>query len=170
MLLIRHAQKEYANGKSSTYEFDPDITDKGRELAKEKFQQLVKDHGKPNLIVSSPFYRARQTVNILRELVDVPIIVDREIGEYLGNQQGKNIVKGLREETISAYPIVSETFNQFTNRIKKYTKSIENIDMNIWVITHGLVIQTIAKTTGNKINYPDSLCGIKIQGSKISEI
>ena len=92
MLYIRHGQKSYSNGKSTIYSLDPDLTENGRLQAYNKFKYLLNNFGIPKIIISSPYLRTRETAEIAKTVIleqtniEIPIIYDSSIGEYLGNQ------------------------------------------------------------------------------------
>ncbi len=173
MLYIRHGQKSYRNGKSEKFSLDPDLTIEGKFLAKSKFQQLVKHHGIPIKIISSPYLRTRETSEIAQYVIFemtgqlIEIVCDNMIGEFLGKQYNKKLSEYLRPETLAYNPIPSEYINEYETRIYKHIKSAAT---NTWYITHGLNIKSIAACIGQKINYPHELCGIRIDENKITFI
>ena len=165
ILYIRHAEKEYKNGKNSEFSLDPDITENGRILALNKFKILVDKYGPPERIVTSPYLRTRTTAEIARLVIFehtnimVEISYDNELGECLKNQRDKDINVCLRPETLIHNPIPFETLKQYNDRIYNHTKKSQ---CATWYITHGLNIYTISSTKNHKIKYPDELCGVVI--------
>ena len=105
-IYIRHAEKQYTNGKpiGNLPPHDPPILQSQYTRISSQAEILL-TRGIPNRIYTSPFLRCRQTAEGLQGTIYkhmgimVPVIVDREIGEYLGNQvvKGRKIV--LTEET-----------------------------------------------------------------------
>lgn len=173
MLYIRHAQKAYRNGESETLCLDPYLTEAGIEASKQKFRYLVETHGIPTKIVCSPYLRARETANIAADVIcditgeKIEVSCDPLIGEYLGHHKNKDISKCLHEETLIHNPIPPENWKEYSARVRKHTRFAKH---NIWYVTHGLVIQSIAFFHGEKITYPSELEGILIQDKNVTLI
>lgn len=173
MLYIRHAQKAYNNGASEQFSLDPQLTEAGREASKAKFNYLVEHYGIPKKIICSPYLRARETAQIASEVIldltgtKIEISCDPLIGEYLGHHKNKDINTCLHEETLIHNPIPQEHWKQYSSRVGKHVRAAKP---NIWYITHGLVIQSIAFFNGTKIPYPSELEGIRIEGNNITLI
>ena len=174
MLYLRHGPKAYANGKSSDYPLDPELTEAGKNLAYQKFHLLLQHYQPPNKIITSPYCRARQTASIAQSVilqlfsVYVPIIDDPVIGEYLGNSHQLNLENSVRPETFNKGPLLVE-YNprQFLARIKYHYDSIEFTDKdNFWFISHGLFIQNLAKHHGINLLYPSELSGFYVDAEK----
>ena len=167
MLYIRHSEKLYKNGENTEYQLDPGLTENGKVNAMIKFTKLLK-YGIPSIIYCSPYLRTRETAIIAQYVVsnntglNVQIIVDNLLSEYLGNQKNVNFKKDVHKETLQYNPLPSETWKEYINRIKQYIKlnnQKQNDNKIRWYISHGLVIQSIAFLYGNKIKYPSTLCG-----------
>lgn len=166
-IFIRHAEKAYLNGTASSpidKKHDPPLTENGKKSCIEKAKTLVETYGVPKMIISSPFRRCRETAENLKIGIgssgkDIKIVIDTRISEYLGNHRNSNL--DITEET-AVYGIRHpESWKQFTVRIKEYVEEIkknveskdskdskpeETEDNNIiWVVTHGVVIQSICK-------------------------
>lgn len=173
MLYIRHAEKAYGNGKSAEFSLDPHLTESGREASKVKFKYLVEKYGIPEKIVCSPYLRARETAQIAREIIlnitgdKLEISCDPLIGEYLGHHKNKDISSCLHKETLIHNPIPPEQWKQYSSRVRKHLRSAKS---NIWYITHGLVIDSIAFFNGIKIPYPSELEGIYIKDKNITRV
>jgi len=179
MLYIRHAQKSYSNGCSDEFPLDPDLTDKGRKDAKDKFKAILDKYGVPSKIISSPYLRARETAQIAHDVIkqitgkNVEIIYDSLIGEYLGHQRKKDINKCLRPETLAYQPIPPENWKQYSFRVRKYTNNTinnESSTLRLWYITHGIIIKSIAHFRGITIPYPKELEGIYIDSKEVITI
>jgi len=174
MLYIRHAEKEYKNGKNEEFSLDPDITEKGKIEAFNKFKLLVDKYGVPEKIITSPYLRTRTTAEIARSVIfeQTNIYVEiehaNELSECLKNQINKDLNICLRPETLIHNPTLHENLTQYHNRIYNHTKKAQ---YNTWYITHGFNIYTVASIKKNKIKYPDELCGIMIDSDgKITNI
>lgn len=163
-IYIRHADKEYANGDADMYKHDPGITTKGVEKSKMVAKHLIEQWGIPNRIVVSPYRRTRETAKVLRSVLNkkVPIHVDRDVSEYLGNHRGIPI--DVTESTLAHDPPHPETFVAMKKRVKshhnkitKYTKKTNGV---IWIITHGLIMKQVASLVGIKMSkeFPSLTC------------
>lgn len=183
MIYIRHAEKSYRNGDSSEFSLDPDITVKGKENARHFFTKLLNKYGVPNRIICSPYLRTRETAKIAQDVIfdklniNVEITCDSTIGEFLGNHFDKDIRDHLQKETLLYNPVPPETWQQFCNRICQHYNltnlreiGINSAQKNIWYITHGLIIKSIASLYKHKIAYPRELRGIRISEGNLTII
>jgi len=167
-LYIRHAEKEYKNGKNDEFSLDPDITEEGKILAYKKFKSLHDQYGTPEKIITSPYLRTRSTAEVARSVIFqetnifIDIEYDNQLGECLKNQKDKDLNICLRSETLTHNPIPPETSWQYNKRIYNHTL---NSQYNIWYITHGFNIYTVASIKNQKIQYPNELCGIVIDAN-----
>lgn len=174
MLYIRHAQKAYRNGGAVDYCLDPGLTDEGKDSARKKFQDYLFKYGVPNKIISSPFLRARETAQIAADVImdqtgiTVPLFCDVTIGEYLGHQCGKKLDDCVTPETMQYQPIPPEGWEQYKNRVKCHVRCSKR--ENCWIISHGLVIQTVASIFGTKVRRPSELHGIRVVDQTISVV
>lgn len=174
MLYIRHADKEYRNGCNEEFSLDPDITEKGKVEALDKFKLLLDKYGPPEKIITSPYLRTRTTAEIARSVIFkhtniyIEIEYDNQLSECLKNQINKDLNVCLRPETLIHNPIPAETLDKYNKRIYNHTKKSQ---FNTWYITHGFNIYTVALIKKYKIKYPSELCGIMIDSEgKITNI
>ena len=178
-IYIRHAEKKYKNGFSNKHKFDPQITDNGEFNTEILAQKLLKLYGKPDIIICSPYLRTRQTASILRKMADenIEILYDVHLSEYLGNHQSD--ILDVHPETKKYKPPHPENFKQFCYRIRhhdNYTKKLTSlaqkngINIVIWIVTHGIVINQLARLYGMKRNKQvENLSGIIINDYTIQE-
>ena len=128
MLYVRHSKKSYKNGASKRFPLDPPLTDDGWRLAESRFRELVDRYGPPELIISSPYLRTRETAKIAQQAVlestgtHVEINYDPAIGEYLGNQTSISLEDGVTPETLALNPIPHETLNQYRYRVGQHVR------------------------------------------------
>jgi hypothetical protein len=174
MLYIRHAEKQYKNGKNKKYSLDPDITEKGKIEALNKFKLLLDQYGVPERIITSPYLRTRSTAEIASLLIfeqmhiNIEIEYDNQLGECLQHQSDKDLNICLRPETLIHNPISDKKLKKYKNRINNHTKKSQ---YNTWYITHGFNIFTIASIKGYNIKHPRELCGIAIDSDgKVTNI
>jgi broad specificity phosphatase PhoE len=147
---VRHGKKEYNNGKSDTYKLDPDIIDIDINPLLDKLNDIS---FVPNIIVCSPFLRARSTAELINRKYNVDIICDPYIGECLTNQKTINSKEDFREETNKHNIYMERNYYKFRNRISKFFKTRRFVykDTNILYVTHGSVIYEIALNMGIKL-------------------
>ena len=164
-IYIRHADKEYVNGDSNVFKHDPGITELGKSRTKDLAKILVEKWGNPDMILTSPYERTRQTSKILNSELEsrVPMYIDSDLSEYLGNH--RDIPIDVREETLKHNPPHPETFLDMKARVKNHHNKVSKYLSNkqnfvVWIVTHGLVIKQIAYLMGLKIckDFPTLTC------------
>src|SRR3990167_5918676 len=103
IIWIRHGRKAYKNGRNPEGypSHDSPLDEETIEEIKEKSRLLIA-YGEPDLIITSPYKRTRDTTKFLLEEVkkDVKIIIDSEVSEFLGNQAPKGQKAEVYPETI----------------------------------------------------------------------
>jgi broad specificity phosphatase PhoE len=166
IVILRHGPKLYDNGKSpnGTYQLDPPLSHEGSEEAYKCFSHLLTRFETPVRIVSSPFLRARETAEILRQAIldytgtQVPIYSNTLLGEFLGNGP-KPEAGDLRMETGNPHSVIYEDsiYDMVRMRIPKVHRMTKKQPINTWMISHGIVIQ---KWTGGR--YPGYLEGVYV--------
>jgi len=176
MLYIRHSHKSYTNGSVSDFSLDPGLTEQGRKIAYSRFLEMIRIHGIPSRIISSPYLRARETsqiaCDVLSQLfnISLDIIYDPNIGEYLGHHLTKDINICLRPDTLAHNPIPPEPWKFYINRVRRHVNTSLKYSGLTWYITHGIIIKSVAFFHGYTIDYPKELSGIRIDGSIVSTI
>jgi phosphohistidine phosphatase len=79
LILIRHAKPadphEYAS------DFDRPLVDEGRVVQREMAERLKSEGYVPSHILTSPFLRARQTADILCEVLEAPVQEEEGLGQ-----------------------------------------------------------------------------------------
>lgn len=163
IVILRHASKLYDNGKSSTNRFDPAIKDTEKERCSQILKRYFIEYSdiKPTRIISSPFLRCRQTAGIIADSIkdkfgeSIQVEIDSNLSEFLGFQ--KDISPGdFHFETYKHSPYgieegKKENLNMFQNRVTRFMSDIteENKDKQqevLWIITHGIFINTFLST------------------------
>lgn len=144
---IRHGLKQYDNNKGppGCYQHDPDLISGQEEAAARVSEILTEKYGRPNLVLTSPYQRTRQTMHLL--CGDRAFMVDATIGEYLGHQKGTPLVHP--ETLMDNLPVCGESMEDFVERAKKHLQIMcatrQMLGSTIWVITHGLFMQKISR-------------------------
>jgi len=96
LIMVRHGESEGNRDRRFTISSEVEITDLGRRQAHEVAQR-IKLRFKPEIVISSPFRRARQTSEIIAAELNLPIEVVNEIHERdLGALRGESYDR-LRE-------------------------------------------------------------------------
>jgi broad specificity phosphatase PhoE len=174
LLILRHAEKEFSNGKGYNYRYDPGLTEKGKQDAEAHFKKLIKIHGIPSKLFCSPFLRTRQTAKIAKDIIYqetgivIKIIHMPLLGEYLGNHKDINPYVDINEETLKHQPIFNENFSRYKERVMKFSRTFKH--ENVWVITHGLFISLFNISKGGKKIYPQELTGLILKKGEVIEI
>lgn len=171
-MLVRHGEKDYKNNKGPPGKprHDPELKCSERIIAK-KILTYFYNHGFPDKIISSPFLRTRQTSKIIKKFLplNIEIIIDKEVEEFLGFQKPIGKLADLDKETAKyTQPKLGiEKYNEIQNRILKfYTKIKKNNQENILVITHGILINKLANYFNLKVNHINELEGIIIKDNE----
>lgn len=90
LILVRHGESEGNRDRRFTISPDVELTETGQRQAHEVAQR-IKSRFQPELIISSPFRRARQTSAIIAAELNLPIEVVEEIHERdLGALRGQS--------------------------------------------------------------------------------
>jgi len=134
---------------------DIPLTSKGIEQAKQLAEKLYKIK-EFEFIITSSLMRARQTAEIIKEVINIPLVVSDEFIE-----RNMGVYGGLtKEEIIEKYPDLwerncthqwndaptnGETYQQFDERI---TKALLNLEKeypanSVLLVTHGYVSRVI---------------------------
>jgi probable phosphoglycerate mutase len=96
LILVRHGESEGNRDRRFTISSEVELTEIGRQQAYEVAQR-IKTRFQPELIISSPFRRARQTSAIIAAELNLPIEVVEDIHERdLGTLRGESYDR-LRE-------------------------------------------------------------------------
>lgn len=175
-IYIRHADKEYANGDASRFKHDPGITTDSIAKARMVAKHLVNQWGPPDRIILSPYRRTRETAAIMNSVLGkkVPMHVDTDIAEYLGNH--RNVPIDVTESTLVHQPPHPESFSQMKSRVKTHHNRITTYGKKkkrgvIWIVTHGLIIKQVAGLIGMKMpkEFPTLTCLSIVDGDKLTK-
>ena len=158
-ILIRHDPKEYANNKGLP-KFDPAIIENVNEI---NVNDLILTEFKPDIIITSPFLRCRQTCT--RYYENITPIIDPLFSEYLGNWKDHN-VEHFDEKTWEYIHDFS-----FESNIVDFRKRLSMLKLdktkNILIVTHGFaltILNSILKSKGLNVTEfcKDPKLGFKI--------
>ena len=95
-----------------------------------------------DLIICSPYLRCRETEQKLNS-TGLPISIDVRLSEFQYSDKPFKRISQLTETTLSFgnIPITNELWEDFINRVETVFSDIQNLNKNILVITHGLVVK-----------------------------
>ena len=162
LLYIRHGKKVYGNKTKCDFPLDSPLSESGGIEAYQKFEELLQTAFIPDMIICSPFLRTRQTASIAQDVIkehtgqEIEIYCDPNIGEYLGNVKHIKLSENVYPETYEFRPLENKSFEEFNRNINTHLNEQYS---NVWYITHGLVIKTIAEKLGYTIDHPDEVSG-----------
>lgn len=172
LIWIRHAPKEYANGKGpvGSKQYDSPIDSSFDTMLDIELMvdEIVTKYGKPNIIITSPFLRTRQTSLYVREYIkdkydtDVNVETNKDISEYLGFcRRGENGSDSVHPETflnMDKNIRFDESQVELRNRVKNHLESLRQHKGCIWIVTHGIVMSRIYEILfGEKLYRPQTL-------------
>lgn len=163
---IRHAEKQYNNGKSPNglYQHDSPIKEDNEETIFRKVQVLYEKFGFPTKIIYSPFMRTRQTKDkmleqlkkIDRDRADkISFDVDLNISEYLGFQKPFGNYADVDSITLSYFKdgiFLGESFQSLNCRVKQHISEQLHGQKSecTWIITHGIILTNIYHNLSKK--------------------
>ncbi|MHC0039495.1 histidine phosphatase family protein [Pseudoneobacillus sp. C159] len=147
--LIRHGETEWNALRKLQGRTDIPLNSKGIQQAQECRDYLIDSEF--DVLISSPLKRARQTADIINEVLNLPILEMDEFQErFYGDAEGMT-----KEERIAAFPDKNysnqESLESLNNRVNA---GIDNIyqhypDKKILLVAHGGVINSILSIFSN---------------------
>ena len=138
LLLVRHGETDWNADGRLQGQTDRPLSDFGRRQARELGEQLKDDElegEKLEAIYSSDLARARETAEIVGELLGVPVVLDADLREKdWGTWEGLTAVERDRVE------FVGESTEEHQERILRALRRISERhsgDGRVLVVTHG---------------------------------
>ena len=153
ILFVRHGQD-----KRGKYAHDERLTEDAKEDIAQFTEKMVLHFGFPDLIYYSPFMRTRETTKyILRKLKElkqenekekyVKIKCEPKLGRFFTSYERRE--PDISDSTMRRNPIINDNKKQFHDRIKKILRKVQykskKHNLNIWNITHTLVLLHVAE-------------------------
>ena len=170
VIWIRHGNKLYDNNKGPKGHprFDPDITDQDKYvLCPQKGNEIYQQYGIPDMIIVSPYLRTRTTAyHLYCNLTQgnpIDTTIDENISEYLGNQRRMKLHDtDFDVDTIKYdFPDNKELYSNISIRTQRHLDHVlSHQNKFILVVTHGLIIKSIANHFNIKIDDIQPLQGI----------
>jgi len=155
-IFIRHGEKMYKNGSpcNNLPAHDPPLKNIAQKEIKKLTIDLVSRFGYPKKIITSPYWRTRQTSELIRaQLLETydympGLEIEKDIGEFLGHQRPKGKIADLEvvtQQYTTGY-LGTEGLKDCKNRIISYyiNMPVEE-EGNVWVITHGILLHFLYK-------------------------
>ncbi len=144
---VRHGESEY-NAKKLFQDSNVLLSEKGKKQAKFLAKRLSKIS--IDVIISSPYPRAKKTAEIINkklkkeirfsELIGERKIPKESIGKYAFSEEVMKIKEAMRknDDNSSWHYSDEENFIEFKTRIKEFFKYLNNLKKeNVLVVTHG---------------------------------
>lgn len=154
IIYLRHASDNYND---PTFLHDQKIvpSKKNLEDINSVVRYLIKTYGSPSVILCSPFQRARDTLEFMKDMLvketggEIDVEIDPRLSRYFTSKEKKE--PSVRKDTLELEPPIFEKWDDFKERVvehvdemveKGYLKSRHTV---VLVITHTLVIKEVAK-------------------------
>lgn len=154
LYVVRHGETDFNVQDKYGGSMDILLNDNGLHQAERLVEELV---GIPfDVIVTSPLLRARQTTEVIKKVINAPVIVvtqfaERNLGVFEGltQEEVKALYPDLYERKCTRQlddaPTGGETIRQFNNRI---TSALEKLkadypDKKVLLVCHGFVSRMI---------------------------
>lgn len=150
LLYLRHGDDRGEN----FYRHDRRLNDRGRKEAGKEARRLIDKLGHPDVVYVSPFRRAKETLACMADHFEraVETHCDRRIAQHLSNKQRKN--PSISPQTLELVAI-EEDDAAFRRRVADHVREARaraQGPLNIWAITHQVVIEEVAEQFDVKIS------------------
>ena len=156
---VRHGEsKANVEGKFAGQKENSELTDKGREQARQAAKNLISKKISVHKIISSPLVRAHETAKIIvsTSKLKLEINIDHRIAEYdMGSLTGTPIRKVTSKELTSAEN--AENPHEFMKRVHELLDELYSSDTNTLVVSHAGVgrIITAKKKNADPFSFYD---------------
>lgn len=149
IIYLRHGDDEVTD-----YVHDESLTHKGKKKTKKLAKKLIEEHGVPDIIYFSPFYRTRQTKKIMLKVISKYIgkeykkiarVCDYRLSRFFTSRESEN--PSVRDATIRRKAPLDETKEEFNERLANQLNYIQRKHKGqlVWCVTHTLVIKYVIK-------------------------
>lgn len=135
---------------------DGSLTEKGREQALETARRFPKEKGSPEIIISSPYERTRETAAIIANELNMEVeysdllVERRNPSQIVGHSGKEEEVQKIVDRIDKSYHADDlrysdeENFVDLKERAKKLLNFIKDIDENrIIMVTHGIFLKMV---------------------------
>lgn len=158
---VRHGESESNRDKVfAGRRADVELTDTGRQQAKDVALQISKRNLDIKRVVCSPLKRTTETARIISEVINFPfdnVIFDERLAEYdLGVNTGKPVKELTAQEIVTAEG--AEEPSTFLKRIKEALDDYGSMEGDTLIVSHGGVSRMIKcyKEGGDIHTFPDT--------------
>lgn len=158
---IRHGESESNRDKVfAGRRADVELTEPGRQQAKDAGLQIVKQNIDITRVVSSPLKRTTETTRIITQEIVFPfadVVFDERVAEYdLGATTGKPVREITAEEIVTAEG--AEEPATFLERIKDALDEYSAMEGNTLIVSHGGVSRMIKcyQESGDINSFPNT--------------
>lgn len=138
MLFVRHGPRDRKNSDNVFQRCDGPILEHSYPHTN-ILDHYIEEYGYPSKIVTSSYQRTRGTAGLLYHYlfskgVEVPVIIDRNIGEYLSF---KTQPTDFHPTTYKHNPINGESLRTFKERCRNYPS-----EDGVWYVSHSFFISS----------------------------
>lgn len=148
IIYIRHSDD---NDRHPVHRHDQKINKKGKILAYQKAQRLIKKYGHPTIMYISPFVRSKETAHEMAKAFTkkIDVYYDKRLSRFFSKKEQQD--PSVFQSTLKHNIPIKETSEEFKQRVqnhidsmekRKYKKSSKDI---VWCITHALVYKKVAR-------------------------
>lgn len=154
--LVRHGQTDWNLTKKIQGQKDISLNETGREQAKLLTQNIF--DLKIDKIISSDLLRAQETAEIINEIFNKKIYLDKRLREInyglIEGTASKDIPQDVWD-TFNNYPakINAESMTEVFNRVKSFFESLSDLDEDILIVTHGGVFRMVMYYIDNNLKF-----------------
>ena len=171
--LVRHGEREdhTASGWKGKFPADPPLSKKGKSQATDTGLYLLQEAPvKPCVILTSPFLRTLQTAECMAKSLEVPIVVEPLLSEFLAKKMFKTTPK-LNSSAASKI-VTNDTYVPLESKLPKwpekeddatirFIKTVQEIvDKNpkapIAIVTHRFGIETVINNYLSRLRSADA--------------
>jgi len=155
LIMVRHGYSVYNNQSRFSGQIDVELNEQGVIQAQETADYLVKNY-KIDKIYSSDLVRAKKTAELVSNVLDIPIIYDKDLRELdVGKWGGLTFdeVKVKYPDEFKLYttnfgraqPVGGEKISDFIKRIENVIHKIakESDGKTVLISTHGGVVRSV---------------------------
>lgn len=147
--MIRHGETEANAAQIMAGWTDSPLTELGRQQARNTHQIFTNLNVKPKAIIHSHLSRAKETAEIINEILNVDLYEDPDIAEmHAGDMEGEpyEVVRPLFE----GWPIIpnAEHPDEFFERVKRGKIKALEMDGPVLVVCHGGVMRAFGEIHG----------------------
>ncbi|MGN1163755.1 MAG: histidine phosphatase family protein [Candidatus Ornithospirochaeta sp.] len=138
---VRHGESQWNVENRICGSMDSPLTDKGREQARETGGKILSSGIKVDMIFSSPLSRARETAEIISQIISLPVTVDDRIrGQAFGEWEGvsprnKDEFKRAKECFCLSYN-GGESMLKCAQRVYNFLDEVLSMDKTCLMVAH----------------------------------